>query len=206
VLDKNTRKWYPIATMAQTKKHIISLGGLPGSGKSTVRKILAEQLQMNSFSTGDFMRKMAFDRGITFDEFNALIATDKSIDEEIDAELIRIEAGEDNLIIDSHLAFHFVPSSFRVFLSIPLAVSAERIYKDSERESRKSVGDVMSSVEEAEARIQARIDNHNDRYMRFYGVSPYDPSQYDLVVDTEKMNPESVAAHILEEYLAWLAA
>lgn len=159
---------------------------------------------MESFSTGDFMRQMALARGISFDEFNALIATDKSIDEEIDAELIRIEACVDNLIIDSHLAFHFVPSSYRVFLSIPLAVSAERIYKDSERESRKSVGDVMSSVEEAEARIQARIDNHNDRYMRFYGVSPYDPSQYDLVIDTEKSNPEEVARMILESYKDWI--
>lgn len=190
--------------MERTKKHIISLGGLPGSGKSTVKKLIAEQLRMDSFSTGDFMRRMALARGISFDDFNALIATDKSIDEEIDAELIRIEQTGDNMVIDSHLAFHFVPSSFRVFLTIPLLMSAERIYKDSEKEVRKSVGDTMSSVEEAATRIQARIDNHNDRYMRFYGVSPYDPTQYDLVVDTETLKPEEVARTVLDAYAKWL--
>lgn len=182
------------------KRNIISLGGLPGSGKSTVKAILANHFNWNTFSTGDYMRKMALERGLSFDDFNALIATDKSIDETIDAELIRIEKNENNIIIDSHLAFHFVPSSFKVFLDIPLQISAERIYKDSEKDTRKSVGDVMSSIEEAAQRIQARIDNHNDRYMRFYGVSPYDKSQYDLVIDTSLANPTEVAKQIIQAY------
>ncbi len=181
-------------------RNIISLGGLPGSGKSTVKTLLAKHYGWNTFSTGDFMRKMALERGLSFDDFNALIATDKSIDEQIDAELIRIEKEESNIIIDSHLAFHFVPSSFKVFLDIPLEISAERIFKDSEKETRKSVGDVMGSIEEAAARIQARIDNHNDRYKRFYGVSPYDKSQYDLAIDTSTHNPVEVATIIIAAY------
>ena len=143
---------------------------------------------------------MAQDRGISLDDFNALIATDKSIDEQIDAELIRIENNENNVIIDSHLAFHFVPSSYKIFLDIPLGISAERIFKDAGKESRKSVGDTMSSVEEAKSRIQARIDNHNDRYQRFYGVSPYDKSQYDLVIDTSKIGPKEVVSKIIAGY------
>ena len=186
------------------KKHIISLGGLPGSGKSTVKGLLAESLNYQTFSTGDLMRGMALARGISFDEFNALIATDKSLDEAIDAELIRIEKEETNKIIDSHLAFHFVPSSFKVFLNISLEKSAERIYNDSERMTRKSVGDTMSSVVEAKQRIAARINNHNDRYMRFYGVSPYDKTQYDLVIETEKNSPAEVTAIVLKEYQNWL--
>jgi cytidylate kinase len=182
------------------KKNIISLGGLPGSGKSTVKKILVEHFGWKQFSTGDFMRHMALQRGISFDEFNALIAQDKRIDEEIDAELIRIEASEDQMIIDSHLAFHFVPSSYKVFLDISLDTSAQRIFKDGEKETRKSVGDTMASVEEAKARIAARIDNHNDRYMRHYGVSPYDKNCYDLVIDTETKTPAEVAAIIVDEF------
>jgi CMP/dCMP kinase len=202
MLDKKTRKWYAVCTME--KRHIISLGGLPGSGKSTVKKILAEQLGMESFSTGDFMRAMAVKRGLSFDEFNALIATDESIDNQIDAELVGIEAMGNYLIVDSHLAFHFVPSSFKVFLSVPLNVSAERIYRDGERETRKSVGDTMASIAEAKVRIQARIDNHNDRYQRFYGVQPYDETQYDLVIDTSRHSPAEVATIITDAYTQWL--
>ncbi len=186
------------------KKHLISLGGLPGSGKSTVKGLLADKLGYPTTSTGDFMRSLALARGISFDDFNALIATDKSIDLEIDAKLKEIEANVDEMIIDSHLAFHFVPSSFKVFLNISLKVSAERIYRDSERESRKSVGDTMSSVEEAMVRIQARIDNHNDRYMRHYNVSPYDKSQYDLVIETENCTPIEVTEQIITAYQMWL--
>jgi len=185
------------------KKDIISLGGLPGSGKSTVKALLAEEFGWSSFSTGDFMRQMALDRGVSFDEFNAQIANDKSIDEQIDAALIRIEQTENTLIIDSHLAFHFVPSSFKVFLNISLDVSAKRIFSDGEKETRKSVGDVMSSLEEAKARIKARIDNHNDRYMRFYSISPYDITKYDLVIDTENQTPAEVAALVSQGFNQW---
>ena len=186
------------------KKHIITLGGLPGGGKSTVKALLEKQMEWNSFSTGDYMRSLAKERGMTFDEFNAHIAENKADDELIDKELQRIETQEDHMIVDSHLAFHFVPSAFKVFLNISLAESAKRIYSDSDRESRKSVGDTMASIDEAEKRIAARIENHNDRYMRHYGISPYEVSQYDLVIDTELHNPEEVVAIILDAYNNWI--
>jgi predicted cytidylate kinase len=185
------------------KKNIICLGGLPGGGKSTVRDEIAAQLGMQMFSTGDYMRSIAKKRGMTFDEFNAHIATHKDDDELIDLELKRIQTEVDNIVVDSHLAFHFVPSGFKVFFQVSIEESARRIYKDRERETRKSVGDVMDSVEEAKKRIQARIENHNDRYMRHYGLSPYDSTQYDLVVDTEKHNPAEVAALVIAAFAQW---
>ena len=184
-------------------KHIICLGGLPGGGKSTVRNILAEQLGWKMFSTGDYMRGLAKERGMTFDEFNAHIANHKQDDELIDAELERIEQEENNIIVDSHLAFHFVPSGFKVFFDISLEASAERIFNDRDRDTRKSVGDVMDTLEEAKARIQARIDNHNDRYMRHYGLTPYDSSQYDLVINTEKNTAGEIAERIIAEFKTW---
>jgi len=186
------------------QKHIITLGGLPGGGKSTVKALLEKELSWSSFSTGDYMRSLAKERGMTFDEFNAHIAEHKADDELIDKELQRIEAEEDHMIVDSHLAFHFVPSAFKVFLNISLSESARRIYADSDRESRKSVGDTMSSIDEAKQRIEARIENHNDRYKRHYGISPYEVDQYDLVINTEDYNPEEVASIILEAYKNWL--
>lgn len=186
------------------KKHIITLGGLPGSGKSTVKRLLAEKLGYATFSTGDFVRDMAHERNLTLEEFNELVKQDKSLDLLIDARLERIEAEEDFYIIDSHLAFHFVPSAFSVFLSISPELSAERIFKDASSPTRIKSGDTMASLEEAYSRTQKRIQNHIERYAEHYGINPYDETQYSLIIDTETRTPDVVADMIHNEYLTWL--
>ena len=50
---------------------------------------------------------------MTLEAFNELAASSIEVDHLIDAELERIEQEEDNFVIDSHLAFHFVP--IRIF-------------------------------------------------------------------------------------------
>lgn len=187
------------------KKHIITLGGLPGSGKSTVKRILAEKLGYATFSTGDFVRNMAFERNLTLEEFNELVKHDKTLDLLIDERLERIEASEDCYIIDSHLAFHFVPSAFSVFLAISPEQSAERIFKDAHSPTRIKSGDVMLTLEEAYTRTQKRIQNHLERYAKHYGINPYDEAQYKLVIDTEERAPDIVADIIYTEFLAWMS-
>lgn len=186
------------------KKHIITLGGLPGSGKSTVKRLLAEKLGYATFSTGDFVREMAHERNLTLEEFNELVKHDRTLDLLIDERLEHIEAEEDFYVIDSHLAFHFVPSAFSVFLSISPEVSAERIFNDASSPIRIKSGDVMASHEEAYTRTQKRIQNHIERYAKHYGINPYNESQYSLIIDTEARTPEVVADIVHDEYQTWL--
>lgn len=187
------------------KKHIITIGGLPGSGKSTVKRLLAEKLGYTTFSTGDFVRQMAFERNMTLEEFNELVKHDKTLDVLIDERLERIEASEDCYIIDSHLAFHFVPSAFSVFLGISPEQSAERIFNDAQSPTRIKSGDVMLTLEDAYKRTQKRIQNHLERYATHYGINPYIETQYTLVIDTNEKSPALVADIIYEEYSAWIA-
>lgn len=187
------------------KKHIITLGGLPGSGKSTVREILADRLTYQSFYTGGHMRSMAESRGIQFDDFNDLIATDKSIDLEIDAEQDRIGKEEDKYVVDAHIGYHFIPNSFKVFLTVPPNEAARRILGDGDNETRKKVGDTMTSLEETKQRINDRLSNHKDRYMRHYGINPYDVTQFDFVVDTNGVTPDEVSSRIITAYEDWLS-
>lgn len=186
------------------KKHIITLGGPPGSGKSTIKSILAEKLDYKMFSTGEFMRNLGTERGLTLEEFNEEIAHNKDIDLLIDAELERIEKEEDYYIVDSHLAFHFMPSAFSVFLNTPLDTAARRILNDRDAELRKKSGDTMQTFEEAKARTEKRIQNHKDRYKRHYGIDPYVASQYNLTIETEGVTPEKIATDILQAYNEWL--
>ncbi len=187
------------------KKRIVTVGGLPGSGKSTVKRLLALKLGYQMLSTGDFVRDMAHTRNLTLEEFNDLIINDKTLDEEIDARLIALEEDGDRFVVDSHLAFHFIPSAFSVLLTVSLEKSAERIFLDSHAESRIKSGDTMQTLEEARERTARRIQNHVERYQKHYGVNPYHPESYDFVIDTETYTPEEVAEKVVEAYTLWLA-
>jgi cytidylate kinase len=186
------------------KKHIIVLGGLPGSGKSTTVGVIAERLGYDTFSTGDFTREMAIERGLTLEAFNEECARSGDIDHTIDAELKKIEGSKDKMVVDSHLAFHFIPSSFKVFLDISFEQSGKRIFNDSTSAIRKRSGDTMETLEEAYERTQKRIENHKERYRRLYGLDPYDASQFDLIVDATRDTPEDIATMVIDAYNAWL--
>ncbi len=186
------------------KKHIITLGGLPGSGKSTVKRLLADTLGYKTFSTGDFVRQMAHERNFTLEEFNELIARDASLDRLIDEQLERIEAEEDNYIVDSHLAFHFVPSGFSVYLLITPERSAERIFNDTNSPTRARSGETMATLEEAFSKTRKRVQNHIERYTRLYDVNPYDETRYTLTIDTDGKTPDEVTGAIYAAYMAWL--
>jgi len=188
------------------KKHIITLGGLPGSGKSTVRDTLAKTLGYQSFYTGGYARELAEEQGITLEEFNEKVASDKSLDELIDTEQKRISEEEDQYVVDAHIGFHFIPNSFKVFLVVPIEVSADRIFKDSDSRIRQRSGDVTSSYEEALEKTQKRITNHQYRYKKHYNIDVYDDSQFDLVIDTSNLSPQQVVDEILTKYNDWTVA
>ena len=75
---------------------IITISGLPGSGKSTVARLLADKLRLKHYSTGDYMRKMAGDRHLTLAQLGQQAEKDKKIDEELDTWQIKLGLTEDN--------------------------------------------------------------------------------------------------------------
>jgi len=187
-----------------TKKDIIVLGGYPGSGKSTVKKILAEKLGYKSFSAGDFSRELAQKKGMSLEELNEYIVTEgEELDHLIDEEQQRIEKEENNYVVDAHIGFHFIPSGFKVFLMIPVETSAERIFNDREAPVRVNSGDSMQSYEESLERTKKRIENHKLRYKKHYGINVYDISQFDLIIDNSEMKAEAVAGEIIAAFNKW---
>ena len=94
----------------------ISISGEPGCGKTTIAKILAERLNATYISTGLIQRDIASKRGLTTLELNLLAETDGSIDEQIDAHTRSLGNSHQNLVVDSRLAWRFLPASLKVFL------------------------------------------------------------------------------------------
>jgi len=189
------------------KKHIITITGSLGSGKSSTAKRVAELLKYKHASTGNFMRSMAEKRGLTLNDLNKIGETDSSIDIEIDDYSREIGRSE-NVVMDSRLGFHFIPESFKVFLKLDPIIAANRILEDAKvnpnrhKESREGFNTVESIVES----ISIRLESETKRYKELYNINNYMmPENFDLVVDTSKTPLEQVSEQIITKYQEWLA-
>ncbi len=173
----------------------ISLAGDLGSGKSTVGKLLAEKFGAQMYSTGTIQRELAAKMNMTTLELNKYSETHPEVDDMIDDGLRALNEKDVSVVIDSRMAWHFVPSSFSVYMSADPAVAAARIM-NAGRESEP-----FESLDEAVRSIAERRQSEQARYMHLYGVDIKDLKNYDFVIDTSDISPETVAGRIAEAYL-----
>jgi len=186
------------------RKHIITIAGRPGSGKSTASKAIAEQLGYEHFSSGDLFRAIGRERGIDVTQTNRVAEDDQEIDRLVDERLAEIGNTQDDVAIDSRLAWHWIPQSFRVYLDLDLEVAARRILANIDP-VRKEHEHIPDDTHEYAQALQHRLELEASRYQAKYHINPYDAANYDLVIDTEHSRPEQVVAQILEAYNKWLA-
>lgn len=178
---------------------IITLAGLPGAGKSTVKQLLAQRLGWKAYGMGDLRGKYALEQGITIDELNERGMTDPTTDSSVDAFAGELGKTEDEFIVDGWVAWHFIPQSFKVFLTIDPAVGAQRIY--DERHSildSRSDEPMYESVAQAQEIIGKRVEQNRARFEKWYQIDFLDLNQYDLVLDTTHMTPEEVTQRVLD--------
>ena len=178
---------------------IITITGDLGSGKSTVSKLLQERLKYDYIYTGKIQRMIADRYNMTTMELNLFAETHPEIDEEIDSTFKALNDSS-NLIVDSRMAWFFIPQSFKVYLKTDLMVAINRISADSQR-----INESYSSREEAANQIIARKESENKRYKELYGVDCADLFKFNLVLDTSNRLPEQVADMIITEYHTWSA-
>ena len=187
------------------KKNIITIAGRPGSGKSTTSKSLAAELGYAHFSSGDLFRSIIKDRGIELTHANLIAEEIAEIDHAVDAKLREIGQSEDQRVIDSRMAWFWIPDSFKVFLDLDLVTAAERILAstDATRTDNEHVAD--NPVEYAQS-LSKRLEGEARKYQRLYSANPYDTSNYDLVVDTNLNDAAQTLEMILREYIKWQSA
>ena len=186
------------------KKKIITIAGLPGSGKSSTAKGVAAALGYEHFSSGDLFRKIAAERGLSIEEINLVAEKQKEIDHQVDERLVEIGKEKENLVIDSRTAFHWIPGSFKVFLDLDLMVGAERTFAHIQKEGRTSQSG--SSVEEVYQNTVKRLESEQKRYSNLYQIDVTDKSQFDLVVDTGVNDLNAVIGILVSKYQEWLSS
>lgn len=166
----------------------ITICGLAGTGTSTVGRQLAAELDYEFVSTGDIFRSKARDLGMSLNEFEELCKTDEQYDKALDADIEKLGRTKDDLVVESRLAWYFIPDSFKVKFECNDEVRTDRI---AERDG--------ISREDAHRQTGEREEYIRDRYRRYYGIECFDdPAHFDCVIDTTEIRPPEIVARIRE--------
>jgi len=171
---------------------IITISGMPGSGKSTIAKILAEKLGYKHLSGGDLRGQIALKHGLTIDELNKIGEKEIWTDKEVDDKLVKIAKNEDNYVIDSWIAFHFIPQSIKIFLDVRPEEGAKRVFENPRPDEDKK-----KALKETEKMLNIRVETTRKRYKKYYNVDFLDKKNYDFILDTSDLSIEQVTEKVL---------
>ncbi len=162
---------------------IIAISGKHGSGKTTAAKELAKRLRYKYVSAGLIFREMAKKRGLTLEQLSILAENDPSIDKEIDQRTLDIANEEEDIIVDAQLAGWLLKDKAK--LSICISASLEkRIERIAKRENR--------SIDEVKLETLTREKSEKNRYEVLYSYDINDLTIYDIVINTNRLNAQTV--------------
>ncbi len=169
----------------------ITISGPPGSGKTTACNRLSEMLGLKAVVFGKIFRELAAEKHLSLLEFGELAEKDPSIDQAIDAKILEIARENEDIILESRLSAYMLSRN-----SIP----AFKIYLGASPEVRMSRIGVREgqSLEDAKRETVERQASEAKRYMMYYNIDINDMSVYDLVVNTDDLDPDGVIDTIMK--------
>jgi cytidylate kinase len=169
---------------------LVTISGLPGSGTTTVSRLVADALGLARLPGGEVFRQMAAEAGMTLAEFGVHAQSHPEIDRELDDRLAA-RAAQGGCVIESRLAGWLATreglAAVRVWIDCDDGVRAVRV---AERDG--------TSPDAARADNAARGDLERARYRAVYGMDLDDRTTYDLVLDSTVDPPEQLAATIVD--------
>jgi CMP/dCMP kinase len=165
---------------------LIAVAGGPGTGTTTLCRLLAERLGAAHVYAGQVFRAMAAEHGMDVVAFSKYAEGRPEVDHELDRRMIELARGP-SVVLDARLsAWHAARAevpALRVLLTVPARVAAERV---AAREGRADIEAVLAENTEREA-------SERRRYRDLYDFDPSEVSHYDLVLDSSTMGPDEIA-------------
>jgi CMP/dCMP kinase len=168
-------------------RRVVTIGGPPGSGKSTAGRLVAGELGVEFRSAGELFRAEGAARGMDVEAFGRYAKSHPEVDREVDRSM-------QALAIPGRLLEGRIQGALCRRNGVPayyIVVTAS----EDERARRVAQRDGQS-VAEARERIRTREATERDRYLRFYGID-LDRERPDFTVDATVAPPQAVAEAIV---------
>ncbi len=163
-------------------KYKITLSGLAGSRKSAVGKRIANRLNYQFISIGNYTRKFAREElNMNINEFQHKCKAEPNLDLYIDTKFANYCNSNKNLVIDYRLGFHFIKDALHVFLKVSENIAYKRIHKDNRP------NEISSKIE-----IRNRNQTMRNRFKSLYNIDFTEQKNYDLVIDTNHLSLDEI--------------
>lgn len=164
----------------------IAISSQSGCGNTTATDTVGATLELQVVNYT--FRDLGNDLGITFDEIHSRADGTKIFDYLTD--LVQIRASlQPRVVVGSRLAAWLVAADLRVWLHASLEERAKRIYR---RESGK-----YPNYEAVLYSTLKRDEQNRKRYLQLYGIDINDRSDFDIIINTEKLTAEQVSSLIV---------
>lgn len=190
---------------------VIAISGLSGSGKSMYSKMLQKRLKndygldLPIIESGQFFREEAEKRGMTIEQFGAMLKQNKKMAEEtdvtVDKNALKASLRKPGIYLGRLTVYVLGDNAYKIYLTADPMLAAKRIRGDPSRDETKRG---LSLKEIAEEIIKRDKDN-NDRYKRLYGIE-YEKDMRataDIVVNNDRA-PDTVFEDFYKPLVKWM--
>jgi CMP/dCMP kinase len=162
----------------------IAISGYSGCGNTTAVHNVGKTLGLNVVNYT--FRDLARDLDVPFEEIQKKAGETKVYDFLTDLSLIRASL-QPRAVVGSRLAAWLVDADLGVWLHAPLETRAKRIHQ---REKDSLYESVLY-------RTLQRDEQNRRRYLQLYGIDINDRSDFDIIINTERLTAEQVSSLIV---------